>query len=124
MNKPKLNKYISLSISKDKSFLEILDSVEEIGSKDEIKNDVRDTKKTCKCCEKFIVKDIEGHQLICFQKKIKALQNHILNLEINTKLKEEEIKHDIHIRGIELLIERNNEKWDKLMKESEKEINL
>lgn len=106
---PKLNKCLSLTISKDKSFLEILDSVEET-KEDEIKTSY----KKCKCCSKFIVTNIEIHQAVCFQKKIKALEEQINNLEINMKLREEQIKHDIHIRGLELLINRNNEKWNKI----------
>jgi hypothetical protein len=123
-NPPKLNKYISIDISKDKSFLDILDSVEEL-KEDEIKI-TKDTKK-CKCCNKFIVnnivknivKNIEDHQTMCFQKKIKELENKVNNLELMIKLREKEIvdetKHSIRIKGLELLIERNNQKWNKVM---------
>ena len=108
----KLNKCLSLSISKDKSFLEILDSVQEV-KEDEIKTNYTNK---CKCCTKFIVTNFDNHQTICFQKKIKALEDQINNLEIRMKLREEEIKHDIHIKGLEILVGRNNEKWNKLYK--------
>ena len=108
-NPPKLNKYLSLSISKEKSFLEILDSVEEL--KGDIRNNIK--KDNCKSCNKFIVKNIEEHQITCFQKKIKDLENNINNLELKLKQQEQEIKHKIHIKGLEFLIERNNEKWNK-----------
>jgi len=108
---PKLKKSLSLSISKDKSLLDILDSVQEI-KEDDIKtnyiNYIKNNKK-CNCCSKFIFTNIEDHQTICFQKKIKDMEEQL-------KLREEKIKHDIHIRGLELLIERNNEKWIRLYK--------
>ena len=115
---PKLNKCLSLTISKDKSFLEILDSVQETKDEDEIKTTFTEYKnnKKCKSCDKFIVTNIENHQVLCFQKKIKSLEEEINKFEIRMKLKEEQIKHDIHIKGLELLIERNNEKWNKLYK--------
>lgn len=118
MYKTKLNKCLSLSslslsISKDKSFLEILDSVQETNDEEEIKTDSKNKK--CKICSKYIVTNFDAHQKGCFLKKIKSLEEKINNLEITMKLKEEQIKHDIHIKGLELLIERNNEKWNKLM---------
>ena len=118
MHKIKLNKCLSLSslslsISKDKSLLEILDSVHETKD-EEIKIEYNKNKK-CKICNKYIVTNFDNHQIGCFLKKIKALEEKINNLEITIKLKEEQIKHDIHIKGLELLIERNNEKWNKLM---------
>jgi hypothetical protein len=116
-NPPKLNKYISLSISKDKSFLEILDSVEEL--KGDIRNNIKKDNK-CKSCDKFIVKNLEEHQITCFQKKIKELENHINNLELKMKEREYEIRHEIHVKGLELLIERNNEKWNKYIKKYKK----
>jgi hypothetical protein len=123
MYKTKLNKCLnkcsslsslSLSISKDKSFLEILDSVQETKD-DEIKTEYNDKNKKCKICSKYVVTNFDTHQTSCFLKKIKALEEKIIYLEITMKLKEEQIKHDIHIKGLELLIERNNEKWNKLM---------
>jgi hypothetical protein len=108
----KLNKCLSLTISKDKSFLEILDSFKET-KEEEIKTNYTNK---CKCCTKFILTNTENHQTICFQKKIKKLEEQINNLEIRMKLREDQIKHDIHIKGIELLIERNDKKWNKLYK--------
>ncbi len=104
MNKPKLNKYLTFSISKEKSLLDILDSVEE--SKD---IDIKDSKKICKCCGKFVVKFLEEHQIKCFENKIEDLTTKL-------KLQRENIMHEIHIKGLELLIERNNQKWNKIYK--------
>jgi hypothetical protein len=109
---PKLNKCLSLSVSKDKTLLEILDSVQE--TKEEEINTNYSNK--CKCCDKVIVKNINNHQILCFQTKIKNLEDKINNFEIRLKLRDEQIKHDLRIRGLELLIERNNNKWNKLYK--------
>lgn len=110
INKPRLTKCISLTISKGKSLLDILDSVEE--------EDIKDTNKKniCKCCNKYIanIKTLEEHQVKCFQNKIKELNTTIERFNIKTKLLEENIKHEIRIRGIELLIERNDNKWNKI----------
>jgi hypothetical protein len=103
---PKLNRSLSLSIDKNKSFLEILDSVQEIKEEEEIKTKYINAKK-CKSCDKLIVTNIDNHQIKCFQKKIKDLEEQL-------KLKEDQIKHDIHIKGLELLIDRNNKKWETL----------
>ena len=106
---------MSFTISNEKSLLDILDSVEEI-------RDVRESKenidKKCKCCNKVITYKLEDHQIICFQKKVKELseqidelKNYINNMRENMI---DKIRHEIHIKGLELWIERNNEKWNKL----------
>lgn len=106
MNKPVLKKCLTFNLDnleKDKSFLAILDSVEETTlSKNFNKN-------TCKCCGKVVIKFLEEHQIKCFQNKID-------DLVIKLKLQEEDIKHQIRIKGLEYLIEYNNEKWNKLYK--------
>jgi hypothetical protein len=109
IKKPQLNRYhtyitLSLKSLKENNLLDILDSVEEYPEDPVYKTY---NKNTCKCCGKVILKFFEEHQTKCFQNKIE-------NLQIQLKLKEEEIKHSIHIKGLELLIERNNEKWNKL----------
>lgn len=108
MNKPKLNKYISFSVSDDKSLLDILDSVEEIK---EIRNDIKDIQKKniCKCCNKYITKFLEEHQVKCFQNKIE-------DIKIEMKLLRENVLHEIRIKGLEILIQKNNEKWKKIYK--------
>jgi hypothetical protein len=108
MNKPKLNKYLSFTISNDKNLLDMLDSVQEIKEISKISNDKIFLKNKCKCCCKIIMnKFTEEHQVKCFQDKIE-------DLNIKLKLKEEEVKHNIHIKGLEILIEENNKKWNKL----------
>jgi len=104
-DKPKIGKCLSFNVSSDKSLLDILDSVEEI------KYDTKDTRfSKCKCCDKVIFNKelLSEHQAKCFQNKIDKL---------NTKmsLMREDIKHEIRIRGLELLIERNKEKFNRIM---------
>jgi hypothetical protein len=110
-NKPKLVKSSTFSISdfknKNKSLLDILDDVEETESID-FRDESHLDKKKCKCCQKIIINKIEQHQTKCFQNKIE-------DLNIKLKLLREDIKHEIHIKGLELLIDRNNEKWNKIM---------
>lgn len=112
--KPQLGRYLTFTISKDKSLLDILDSVEEEKINSNGTNYANDiitkkfNKSTCKCCGKIILnKFIEEHQVKCFQNKIEELV-------IKLKLKEENVKHEIRIKGLEILIERNNEKWNKI----------
>ena len=121
MNKPKLNKYLSFSISNDKSLLEILDSVEETNGDIRDIRDIRETKdakniKKCKCCDKYIVKFLEEHQAKCFQNKILSMTKTIEESTTKMKLLKENIKHDIKIKGMEFLIQRNEEKWNKIYK--------
>ena len=51
--------------------------------------------------------------------EIENLKREIEYMKENIKENEENvknnIKHDIHIKGLEILIERNNEKWEKVM---------
>lgn len=109
--------YVSYDV-KD-SLLDILDSLEE--HKENIENNLNKNK--CKCCDKVILNHkLEQHQLSCFQKKISIMSSEIENLKKQIEyMKENEenvknnIKHDIHIKGLEILIERNNEKWEKVM---------
>jgi len=124
MNKPKLNKYISFTISKEKSLLEILDSVEETKDIRDVKDirDIRDKKdirdirdkNICKCCSKYIIKYLEEHQIKCFQNKISILLKKIEELNRQTDLLKETLMHDIKIKGLELVLQRNEEKWNKI----------
>ena len=116
--------YVSYDVTKD-SLLDILDSVEE--HKENIENNLNKNKNKCKCCDKVILNHkLEQHQLSCFQNKISTMSSEIENLKrqieyMKENIKENEenlknkIKHDIHIKGLELLIERNNEKWETVM---------
>jgi len=118
MNKPKINKCISLTISKDKSLLDILDSVEDV--EEHISKDYINKNNICKCCNKYIanIKTLGEHQIKCFQNKINQLNKTIEELNIQMSLLrenvKENVKHDIRIKGIELLLERNNDKWNKI----------
>ena len=114
--------YMSYDVTKD-SLLDILDSVEE--HKENIY--IKDNNNKCKCCDKIILNHkLEQHQVSCFQNKISTMSSEIENLKrqieyMKENIKENEenlknnIKHDIHIKGLELLIERNNEKWKRIM---------
>ena len=115
--KPSLKKnktYFSYEDIKDKSLLDILDSLEEhTTNKEEHKKD------KCKCCNKVILNHkLQDHQIYCFQNKIKELSStiEILKSEIvitrdNTK---DIVTHGLRIKIFEFLIDRNNEKWNKI----------
>lgn len=110
----------------DLSFLDILDSVEEhnIDNIDNIHNIHNIDKKSnnkCKCCNKVILNHkLESHQVSCFQNRISELEHKIEELKSQINITRETtrdlVSHEIRIRGIELLIERNNQKWNKIMK--------
>ena len=113
-------------LKNSKSLLDILDSVEEhINYNENIenneKNNKNENKNKCKCCNKVILNHkLESHQVYCFQNKISELESKIENLKSQINITRETtrdlVAHEIRIKGIELLIERNNEKWNKLYK--------
>lgn len=110
VDKPKIGKCLSFSVSNDKSLLDILDSVEEIKDDKTLIDNNRINNNKCKCCDKVIFNKtlLDEHQVKCFQNKI-------LSMSIQMNLMRENIKHEIHIKGLEILIERNNKKWNSLM---------
>ena len=99
----KINRSLTFNISTEKSLLDLLDSVEEDTPSYATYNN-----KVCECCKKVILKNKDIHQIKCFKDKIQEL-------EVQLKLQKDNIKHEIHISGLELLIERNNEKWNRIM---------
>ena len=116
--KPSLQKsktYITYEYNK--SLLDMLDSVtEHIDTENISKNNQNNNK--CKCCEKIIMNNkLEGHQTSCFQNKITLMNSQIENLKIQMNSIRENIKHEMHVKGIEILISRNNEKWNKIYKQ-------
>ncbi len=117
--KPILKKSLTFSISdisnipNNKNLLSILDELEEEEDNSYISY-IKNIKNKCKCCNLIILNHkIEDHQISCFQKKIETLK-------IQMSLIKENVAHELHIKGIELLIQRNNEKWNKLMKDRKK----
>ena len=148
--KPKIGKCLSFSISNDKSFLDILDSVEEIDKNGTLLENSRLNNNKCNCCDRVIFNKVllDEHQPKCFQKKVSSMTREISSMtreissmtrEISSMTREissmnetieelsdkknikinimrEDIRHEMHIKGLEFLIERNNEKWNRIMK--------
>lgn len=108
-SKIKLNRSSTFSISSisNLNLLDVLDGVEETEHIEFKESNLE--KKKCKCCQKIILNKIEQHQIKCFQDKIEDLM-------IKLKFLKEDIKHEIRIKGLEILIDRNNEKWNKIMR--------
>jgi hypothetical protein len=127
--KPKIGKCLSFSISNDKSFLDILDSVEEIDKNGTLLENSRLNNNKCNCCDRVIFNKVllDEHQPKCFQKKVSSMTREISSMNetieelsdkknIKINIMREDIRHEMHIKGLEFLIERNNEKWNRIMK--------
>jgi hypothetical protein len=121
---------ISFPNSKNKNLLDILDDIivdeckQNKDKNDKNKNDKNDKNcKICKSCDKIIYnKNIfDIHQEKCFLDKIEDLINQINVLkktiesqDLNLKTQREDILHELRVKYLELMIENNNNKWNKL----------
>lgn len=118
---------IPFSNSKNKNLLDILDDIiiEESKNNKNNKNhkndkdnkDNKDNKyKICKSCDKIIYnKNIfDNHQEKCFTERIEDLKKTIETQEIKLKNQREDILHELRVKYFELIIEHNNNKWNKL----------
>lgn len=104
---------IPFSNSKNKNLLDILDDI----IIEESKNKEKDNKyKICKSCDKIIYNKsiFDSHQEKCFIEKIEDLKKIIERQELKLKYQREDILHELRVKYLELIIEHNNNKWNKL----------
>jgi hypothetical protein len=97
------------SLPKNISMLDILDDIDDISIENKI------TKKfICKLCDKILYNKnlYESHKDSCYQKKIDDLNQELFKY----KNQKDDIIHDLRIKYAEYLIQKNNDKWNKLFK--------
>jgi hypothetical protein len=103
---------------KNKNLLDILDDIiiDETKQKDKnYKSKIQST--ICKSCDKIIYNKttFDDHQSQCFIKKIHELTIEIDNLKNTIENQKEDILHELRVKYLELIIENNNNKWNKLV---------
>lgn len=105
---------IPFTNSKNKNLLDILDDIIIEESKN---NKEKDNKyKICKSCDKIIYNKsiFESHQEKCFIERIEDLKKTIETQELKLKQQREDILHELRVKYFELIIEYNNNKYNKL----------
>jgi hypothetical protein len=107
---------IPFSNSKNKNLLDILDDIIIEESKNNKIKNKNDKYKICKSCDKIIYnKNIfDNHQEKCFTDQIEDLKKTIETQELKLKQQREDILHELRIKYLLLLIENNNNKYNKL----------
>ena len=108
---------IPFSNSKNKNLLDILDDIIIEESKNKNKDKDKDNKyKICKSCDKIIYNKsiFDNHQEKCFIERIENLKKTIETQELKLKEQREDILHELRVKYFELIIEHNNNKWNKL----------
>ncbi len=90
------------------NMLDLLDDVEIDLNNLKVLN-IEEKKFICKICNKILFnkKLYENHKDFCYEKKIEELN-------LKYKNQKEEIIHDLRIKFLEMLIEHNNNKWNKI----------